>query len=166
MLQGLQTQNWQSLISDRRAKILLQMRRAQLMQKVDDDLQRHHGSRDLLLSVQTETMVLIDDIKAAVTAHEERGREIKLEAAARRRVRKKSDMEDEPLATDAKGKGKARDVIVDLDDDDDVESEDSELPRTQVGEEHRARRRALQGRLREAYVLQHKGEPNSNGLPS
>jgi len=150
--QGLQDQNWQSLVMDRKTKIQLRMRRSQLMQKVDEDLNRYQHSRDLLLSAAEEAHELVEEIKVAIVEHEERGRQIKEEAATRRRERKQFEPDHEPFTS--KGKGKAREV----DSSSDEDSDDSGLPHTQVGEEHRARQRTLQGRLREAYILQHKGE--------
>ena len=148
--QDLQSKNWQSLNIDRRSKIQQSLRRAQLMQKVDEDLNRYQNSRDLLLSVQKETDQLVKDIKTANAANEEQERQLKEITATRRRARRRA-IED---TSSSKGKGKMRDTIEPSIDED---SEDSALPDTRAGEEYRSRRRNLVGRLRDAYVLQHKG---------
>lgn len=55
-----------------------------------------------------------------------------------------------------KGKGKARAASPFSDDESDDESEDSDLPKTPAGEEHKNKKRALQQRLRECYLAQHR----------
>ncbi|KAF8512949.1 SNF2 family N-terminal domain-containing protein [Hysterangium stoloniferum] len=153
VLQDLQTKNWQSLIVDWRSKINSLVRRAQLSQKVEEDFNRYDTAHDLLVRAQTETENLLADIRRAITEHEAYGKILKEETAALRRQRGIEDGEGTPLAND-KGKGRARSVdpFSDIDSDD----EEDGLPRTRLGSEYRTRKRNLQARLREAYVLQHK----------
>ncbi|KAF8576626.1 hypothetical protein K439DRAFT_1366726 [Ramaria rubella] len=148
VLQGLQARNWQTLIFDRRNQIQLCARRAQLLQKVDEELNRYHESRDLLQIAKTEVNQLVEDIKLVVTEHEEQGRQIKAETISNRRKRH-AEAKDSP-----KGKGKAPEIAFESSADE--YSEDDNLPHTRIGEEHRSQQRNLQARLREACVLQHK----------
>lgn len=116
---------------------------------MDDDLNRYQNSRGLLLEIQKETNQLVEDIKTVLAAHEERGKQLKEIMMTRRQERRHATEE-----ASSKGKGKLRDAVEPSIEED---LEDSELPDTRLGEDYRSRHRNLVGRLRDAYVLQHKG---------
>lgn len=156
-----QEQNWNSLVTETKTRIQSRIRRAQLIQLVDDAPRRYQDARDLLLNALPEVDHLLADVKAAIVLHEERGRKIIAEAAARRREQKGVEVSPENQITPSKGKAEIMDDSDSADD-----SEDDGLPRTQLGDEHRARQRNLLGRLREVYVLQHKGKPKHIKYPT
>lgn len=99
---------------------------------------------------EKEANKLIDEVRAIIGEHEEKGDVLKKEAAALRELRNPEIVEE----TNDKGKGKApeREDTPSSD----ADSEDHDLPKTPAGQEHGIKRRALQQRLRECNVTLHR----------
>jgi E3 ubiquitin-protein ligase SHPRH len=100
----------------------------------------------ILVEAEEEGRGLVEDLKTAIAEHEEKGEVLKREALALRCPR-------EAESNDPKGKGKAR---ADLEDEDEDGADDSGLPKTHAGEEHRHKKAALYSRLRDSYLSLHR----------
>jgi len=138
-------------------------RLAQLQQHRSADLDRYQRTLDYLLTAETEAGQLIDEIRATIAQHSLKGEVLKKEARALRDSRRINIPINQPTEKDIR-KGKGReferdsmspiDLDIDLNDDEDVE--DRGLPKTPVGEDHRVKRMALLGRLRECLIVLHR----------
>ena len=145
-------QNWRNLLDDKRQKIQSLIRYAQLQQHNEADRTRYQNALGTLLVAEKETKQIIDDVKAAIADHDEKGDILKKETIAQRGVRHKSLNPDSSHNDVDKGKGKE---VWDESSDEDV-AEDPDLPRTPAGEEHALKKRVLHARLREYNVTLHR----------
>lgn len=132
------------------AQIQIFILRAQLQQHREEDRTRYQHSLETLLLAEKEANKLIEEIKAAIAEHDDKGELLKKEAATLRELRKPETIEQ----SHDKGKGKA--LERDVSPSSDADSEDHDLPRTPAGQEHGIKRRALQQRLRECNVTLHR----------
>lgn len=126
-------------------QIQLMSTMAQLRQHQEDEESRYRSALDILLAAEKEANQLIDDIKAALDVHSEKGAAFKAQAAARLRAQRRVRTE--------KGKGRATAIADDCEDGSD---DDQGLPQNPAGEEHSSETLALQLRLREARISLHK----------
>ena len=104
---------------------------------------------ETLKNAEKQVNELLAEIDAEIDEHHAKGEVLKKEAAARR----ESLANELPTSATDKGKGKEREVLRDSEDED---KEDKELPHNPAGEEHSAKRGALQHRLREVKLVLHK----------
>ena len=122
---------------------------AQLLQHDESDKNRYQRARDKLQEAETEVHMHIKELEDVLANHDLKGKALKAEAAHHQQ--EKSDLS---------GKGKGRTISEadesDDDDDDEGDGEESGLPKTSVGDEHRTKRRAIKRRLREGFLLLHK----------
>ncbi|KIJ47249.1 hypothetical protein M422DRAFT_249098 [Sphaerobolus stellatus SS14] len=157
VLQDLRDKNWQTLVADRRNRIQLMVRRAQLLEKDEENEGRYQEAKELLLQAQEETHQLIEDIETALEEHEERGRKLKEETVRLRRERAVThgEVNSDPVGMSENAKGKRRERSPDTSSDD-GDLDDDDIPDTRAGDEYRSRKRSLQARIREINVLRHK----------
>ncbi|KAI0035543.1 SNF2 family N-terminal domain-containing protein [Vararia minispora EC-137] len=146
VLDGMRDQNWRTLMDSRRQKVNEMARAAQLIQHHNTTDLRHKRALEILTSAEEEARSLIDDIKAAVAEHDEKGEVLRREFAARWRSQRVSGNSDQD-------KGKAH---ADLTDSDPEDEDANGLPRTPAGEDHRHKKPGLQNRLRDAYLSLHR----------
>jgi E3 ubiquitin-protein ligase SHPRH len=95
--------------------------------------QRSQKCLEMLLQAEREADEVIADVLSAIADHDDKGVELKAEAAS---------LLDNSLST--------------FDDESDNESDDGGLPKTPAGDEHLHKSRALQQRLRDFYLTLHK----------
>ena len=133
------------------AQIQNVIHRAQLQQHDEQDHNRYQHALETLLLAEKEANKLIEESKAAIAEHEEKGDVLKKEAATLRELRNPQTVEH---SSSDKGKGKAPER--DNSPSSDADSEDDDLPKTPAGQEHGIKRRALQHRLRECNVTLHR----------
>ncbi|KZT00238.1 uncharacterized protein LAESUDRAFT_816623 [Laetiporus sulphureus 93-53] len=150
VLENMRDQNWRSFMEDRRNKVQIMSTIAQLMQHDEVDPNRHQRALDVLLATEKDAQALIGDIEAALAEHAKKGDELKASTAKLRESREQADP-----ATRDKGKGLASSANFD-ESSDEAESDDDDIPRNPVGDEHRAKKGALQNRLRECRITFHK----------
>ncbi|KAI0078425.1 hypothetical protein K474DRAFT_1594151 [Panus rudis PR-1116 ss-1] len=163
VLETMREQNWRNLMEDRRNKIQAHTYLVQLQQHDQMEKNRYQKALDILLVAEKEALSLIDDINSALTEHAAKGKILKAQAAESRAAAGQDANHNDSATAEtmeaegSKGKGKAR-----ADDDatsiggDSVDSEDIDLPKNAIGEEHGVKKRALQARLREAQITLHK----------
>jgi E3 ubiquitin-protein ligase SHPRH len=145
-------QNWRNFVDDRKARILSLVRYAQLQQLDEGDHARYKHASETLVLAEKETNQLIDDLNAAIAAHDEKGDVLKMEAAAAlQESRQRSSTPEADETSPDKGKA-AESSASELD----ADAGDNDLPRTPAGEEHATKRRALQARHREYRVTLHR----------
>jgi E3 ubiquitin-protein ligase SHPRH len=100
---------------------------------------------------------LVNDVNAAITGHEVKGKELKKEAAAQRKARAQIEVQGSGLGLDkGKGKAPARGDSPSVEGQVSEDEDDGDLPRTAAGEEYSNKKRALQQRLRECYLTLHR----------
>ncbi|EPQ55612.1 hypothetical protein GLOTRDRAFT_75757 [Gloeophyllum trabeum ATCC 11539] len=158
VLEGMRDQNWRTLMDNRKAKArsMAQTVLPQLQQHEEGNSTRYREALDTLLAAQQEAHELVEDMKAAIAAHDAKGALLKEEVLLRdgEGERGSSEQAEAADADASTSKGEARDRegsrtgLEDLDDDD--------LPRNAAGEEHAAKRRGLQHRLRECLLALHR----------
>jgi E3 ubiquitin-protein ligase SHPRH len=110
-----------------------------------------------LLLAENEADQILQDLKVAIAEHDVKGDVLKREAAVLRKLRNPTTNNSlrELVPTDeGTGKGKEKELAEDTAAADDFAIDD--LPKTPAGEEHAIKRRALQQRLRECYLVLHK----------
>jgi E3 ubiquitin-protein ligase SHPRH len=132
------------------------IRWAQLQQK-DDSVHNHYqNALRTLDSAEKDVNQFLDEIRDILAKHDDRGKELKEEAAQQRREHMMGQTSATVDATD-KGKGKAKEQERPEDGPDDHDDpEDKGLPKTPAGEEHRNKRAALSHRLREGLLILHR----------
>ncbi|KAF9039897.1 SNF2 family N-terminal domain-containing protein [Panaeolus papilionaceus] len=171
VLEAMADQNWRSVMDAWRNKILALVRFAQLQQQEDDDNGlRYQHMLETLLATEKEMRQQVDEIQAALTLHDEKGKLLKQEAVKHLKAIQESaegqgEGKEDTAATsgtttDRKGKGKAKAIADDSeesgDEDEEEDPENLGLPKTPAGDEHRTKRGALSNRLRDAKVLLHR----------
>jgi E3 ubiquitin-protein ligase SHPRH len=132
---------------------------AQLQQRDELDLGRYQHALDTLLLAEKEAEQMINDMKAAIAEHDLKGASLKQDAVALRESRDPTANQSIPRQDNGdKGKGRAKESneieeeLLSSPNDQVLEG----LPKNPAGEEHAIKRRALQHRLRECYLLLHK----------
>lgn len=100
---------------------------------------------DLLLRAERETRKLIDTIQTVIDEHDVQGDVLRKEVIEARKRRQSS--------TDPKGK--QREASPGISSEWEDSERDDDLPRTQAGEEHSVKQRALKQRLRECMIVLH-----------
>ncbi|KAL6308831.1 SNF2 family N-terminal domain-containing protein [Sparassis latifolia] len=157
VLEGMKDQNWRNLSDDRKEKIQVTTRIAQMLQRNDDNPTKYQNALDTLLSAEKEARQLIADIEDVITEHNKKGEILKEETKKLREARGQGVAERELAATpSSKGKGRARARSEDITMEDDTDSDDEDLPHNPAGEEHKTKKSALQHRLRECRIALHK----------
>ncbi|TFK50586.1 hypothetical protein OE88DRAFT_1631458 [Heliocybe sulcata] len=156
VLEGMRENNWRTLMDNRKAKAQVMTLQAQLLQIEEGKGTRYRDALEILLAAEKEASELVEDMKAAIAAHDEKGRLLKQEAALHRGDEEPGPSEDAQGSADVletwKGKDKATNHgFATLQD-----SRDDDLPRNTAGEEHAVRRRALVHRLRECILAHHR----------
>ncbi|THH15865.1 hypothetical protein EW146_g4683 [Bondarzewia mesenterica] len=152
VLEAMRDQNWRNVMDDRRMKVNILARSAQLIQR-DEAIEARYGKAcQILIQAEKEANQLIDDVEVAIADHEAKGEELKKETANLRESRGERIHYDEPGPSSDKGKARIREGSPDSESD----SVDADLPRTSAGEEYEIKRRALQQRLREGCVALHR----------
>jgi E3 ubiquitin-protein ligase SHPRH len=129
-------------------------RLAQLQQHAANDFNRYPKALQTLKDAEKQANDMIGEIKTALDEHRAAGEVLKKEAAARRESLGMRASEASTSTTD-KGKGKER-AISDIPSDNEDEDSDDKGLRNPAGEEHTAKRGALQHRLREIKLVLHK----------
>lgn len=146
VLEDMRQQNWRDLMEDRRYKVQQLARIAQLEQVVKDNANRYQIALQTLLAAEKDARLLVNDVQTALAEHLKQ--EASLEASRNARTSQNDHSENS-----GKGKGRARN--------DDASgnlsslSDDESVPFNKAGEEHMARRAALQNRLRDCRVILH-----------
>jgi len=135
-------------------QILALSRLAQLQQHATNDFNRYPKALQTLKDSEKQANDMIGEIKTALDEHRTAGEVLKKEAAARRSSLGMRASEVSTSTAD-KGKGKERAVSEVPPDSEDGDSEDKVL-HNPAGEEHAAKRGALQHRLREIKLVLHK----------
>ncbi|KAF8153782.1 SNF2 family N-terminal domain-containing protein [Crassisporium funariophilum] len=151
VLATMREQNWRNLMEEWKSKIQSLVRYAQLQQQDGSNGARYQHTLKTLQSAETETHKHSQEIQSALAKHDIKGKAMKEEASLLRQTR---DISIDP--TDNKGKGKYRERTEDSESEDGDDPEEDDLPKTPAGEEHRAKRRAIKQRLREAQLLLHR----------
>jgi len=132
-------------------------RHAQLIQHDKSIDARYYKALEILLEAEKAADQLVNDVNAAIIGLEAKAEELKKEAAAQRKARAQIEVQGPGLGLDkGKGKAPARDNSPSGDGQVSEYGEDGDLPRTPAGEEHLNKRRALQQRLRECYLVLHR----------
>ncbi|KDQ50603.1 hypothetical protein JAAARDRAFT_580714 [Jaapia argillacea MUCL 33604] len=147
VLEGMKDTNWRNMMENRKLKVHSVVRRAQLQQHDEQNVNRYRMALELLLEAEKDTNQLIDDLKKAIADHDTKGAALKKDAVSLREPSLGQQDAPGPSKDNGKGKGKA---------DDESSSEGDDLPRTPAGEEHANKKIALLHRLRDCYVLLHR----------
>ncbi|KAA1466872.1 hypothetical protein DENSPDRAFT_831779 [Dentipellis sp. KUC8613] len=156
VLEGMYDQNWRNLMEERRTKVNELARYAQIVQHEEAKEDRYERALKILLDAEKEVDQLIQEINTALEQHAEKGEVLKKEAAALREARA-HDVQDDRETGDSsrKGKGKAVEEKENTPASEGMD-EDGDIPKTPAGEEHIAKKRGMQARLRECYVSRHR----------
>lgn len=128
---------------------------AQLKQLDMKLLNRFQPVLEVLLAVEKEAEGMIAEIERVIAEHDIKGEALKREAAEQRVLQTSKHAGE----SSSKGKDKQREkspFSEDDEDEDEDDAEDSDLPKTPAGKEHRDKRSALMHRLREARVQFHR----------
>ncbi|TFY56627.1 hypothetical protein EVG20_g8854, partial [Dentipellis fragilis] len=157
VLEGMYDQNWRNLVEDRRTKVNELARYAQIVQHDEAKEDRYERALKILLDAEKEIDQLIKDINTALEQHAEKGEVLKKEAAALREARAQDAQDDRETGDSSrKGKGKAIEKERESSPSSEATDEDGDIPKTPAGEEHIAKKRGMQARLRECYVSRHR----------
>ncbi|OSD03772.1 hypothetical protein PYCCODRAFT_1365388 [Trametes coccinea BRFM310] len=151
VLESMREQNWRNYMEDRKNKVAAMANLAQLVQQDDANRNRYREALDILLAAEKEAQKLVGDLVEAVEAHTKEGEQLKAETAKRREELRQAHAEK---AND-KGKGRARSDTPEHEHEH-VDADEEGLPHNRIGDAHRAKRVALQTRLREARIVLHK----------
>ncbi|THH28194.1 hypothetical protein EUX98_g5996 [Antrodiella citrinella] len=144
VLEDMREKNWRNMMEDWRNKVQVLTTMAQLKQQDQDDMTKYRTALTILLLADKEANNAIATVQAAIKEHNAAGQLLKTQAAEAR---------DASEGAHDKGKGRA----YERDDSPLTEtSEDNDLPKNAIGEEHANKKRALQSRLRECQISLHK----------
>jgi E3 ubiquitin-protein ligase SHPRH len=130
----------------------------QIMQHDDSIDQRPQKCLEILLRAEKEADEITADVLSVIAKHDAKGVQLKAEAASLHAARGEKQHIRRNVRNNHGGTQGTRPHIVDDDSsiDEDDESDDSGLPKTQAGEEHLHKSRALQQRLRDCYLTLHR----------
>ncbi|THH04137.1 hypothetical protein EW145_g5749 [Phellinidium pouzarii] len=145
--ENMKDQNWRTLMGEKKSRIQILIKRAQLIQHDDERLQKDEVALQMLLGAKSDMDTLCMEICDVITEHNAKGEILKEEAAAAAQ-RQANEHIRSVGASMAKDKHRQRDNISE-------DSADDELPKTPAGDEHRNKKYALQARLRECHVVLH-----------
>ncbi|KAI9061801.1 hypothetical protein FKP32DRAFT_1594010 [Trametes sanguinea] len=148
VLETMREQNWRNYMEDRKNKVSAMANLAQLVQQDEENRNRYREALDILLAAEKEAQKLLGDLVEAVEANTKEGEQLKAETAKRREELRQARAQEND-----KGKGRARS---DTPEQEHVDADEEGLPHNRVGDAHRAKRVALQSRLREARIVMHK----------
>ncbi|KAG8900823.1 hypothetical protein FRB99_005746 [Tulasnella sp. 403] len=127
-------QNWQTMMSDRKALISAQVQKALLEQRAQDP-GRYKRSLEMLLVARTQAFALIHELNDALAKHDEMGSKFGSQASGG------GDSQSSEEASKGKGKEKEANPAVAAEE-----------------EEHRNVNMALQARVRDAQIILHRIE--------
>ncbi|KAI0830062.1 SNF2 family N-terminal domain-containing protein [Trametes gibbosa] len=151
VLETMREQNWKNYMEDRKNKVSTMASLAQLLQQDETKLNRYRESLDILLAAETDARKLVSDLNDVLAEHTEEGEKLKTETARRREER--CQIAHHHPADEGKGKNRARS---DTPDHESVDADDEGLPQNSVGDAHRTKAAALNGRIRDARIILHK----------
>jgi E3 ubiquitin-protein ligase SHPRH len=135
------------------------VKKAQLTQLVEGNTGRFVQALEFLTIAEKEVMTLLEEVRAAIAAHEAHGEIIKKETAAAR-LEQKGIVDDRmqggnfPSASTTKTREQMSEGDQIAEDPVDRD-EDYDIPDGQVGDAFKAKRSALSNRLRETQILMH-----------
>ncbi|TRM60097.1 hypothetical protein BD626DRAFT_572197 [Schizophyllum amplum] len=150
VLESMRDQNWKNTMDDRKSKILLLTRQAQLVQQLAGDPKRERKSLAVLEQALQAAESMQSDIVSVLDEHRKKGDELK-------KAYTDAQSEDEVDESDAeagpgKGKQRADSPSTEVSDD----SDEAGVPKTPDGDAYKNKLRALKTRLRECRIVLHK----------
>lgn len=158
VLEGMKDQNWRNVMDDRRNKINEMVTAAQIIQHSPSVDHREEKCLEILLQAEKEADGVISEVLSSIADHDAEGQKLIAEAAAlrgkRREIRVRQHAENN---CGDEGDERQTDHYSSTFDDDDL-SDYEALPKNVAGEEHLHKSRALQQRLRECYLAQHRAK--------
>ncbi|KAL1692669.1 SNF2 family N-terminal domain-containing protein [Schizophyllum commune] len=148
VLESMRDQNWKSTMDDRKSKVLLLVRQAQLVQQQGGDPKRERKSLALLETALQAAGALQSHLVAALDEHREKGEELRQDYAEAH----PEEAEAEAGPSTSKGKGRAGSPTSEVSEDVDEVG----IPKNPEGDAYKNKLRSLKARLRECRIVLHK----------
>lgn len=138
--ENMKDQNWRAVMDERKSKVLIMIRKSQLVRHGVKNMQKQKESLQILQNALQEMKAIYSEVKDAIKEHNAKGELLKQEAV-------QAQIMDDP----SKSKERHREIS-------EVNTEgslDDDLPKSAASDEHRAKKSALSSRLREANMVLH-----------